>query len=488
MLTKELVKSIYPLNKLSEDALHRLSENARKQHLRANRQLFKIGDSPIHCYYLLEGMLELIDQSRDRFETVTPVDGGESLPLPSMLPAMQNCRSLVDSTVLCVDRVILADILKTEGAAVEDTLGDSVDPYVWNTSEADLVKEFMAARREQQGRLESQGIVVQDDPVIAALTGNTSEKENDASESMERSQVEGKANRQLPLVEQALAFKPNSRVPVVSTGNLDVPLQFRDQITRKQDIQGPLNQSEALKPSQSSPIPMKAALKVFSSADGLTQLPESILMRCFLRCEAVEFKAGDRIIKQGCKGDYWFLVVSGGCDVRFSHLNKSIELNYHGPGSSFGEDSLISGKPRNAHVYARVDSTLLRLKRDDFCTLLMPFLSRSISFEAAQCEELKEALWIDVRMPKEKSGAGIANSVEIPFPVIRAQFFMGDIKRKIIVVCRNGTDSPVIAYMLRRQGFDASYLENGFEAIPLEQQVSRHTNQPQTESGVVRRQ
>lgn len=83
------------------------------------------------------------------------------------------------------------------------------------------------------------------------------------------------------------------------------------------------------------------------------------------------YSAGEIICRQGEIGHSIFIVESG--SLRVMHIDAmGVErvVDRLRPGDHFGETSLLLGEPRDATVQAVRDSTLLRLRRDDFEPLL----------------------------------------------------------------------------------------------------------------------
>ena len=63
-------------------------------------------------------------------------------------------------------------------------------------------------------------------------------------------------------------------------------------------------------------------------------------------CEEKTFRAGDRIIAEGARGEGLFIVISGSASVlKFSGSKVGVELARLHPGEHFGEMSLVSDKP-----------------------------------------------------------------------------------------------------------------------------------------------
>jgi cAMP-dependent protein kinase regulator len=83
---------------------------------------------------------------------------------------------------------------------------------------------------------------------------------------------------------------------------------------------------------------------------------------------------GTEIIKQGERGDEFFIILEGECDVwkREDGADAPHEVAVLGPGAFFGELALLNDAPRAATVVAKADCKLIKLDRASFHRLLGP--------------------------------------------------------------------------------------------------------------------
>ena len=91
------------------------------------------------------------------------------------------------------------------------------------------------------------------------------------------------------------------------------------------------------------------------------QIPPQCLQMIFARLQRVDFKAGDMVIQQGSKGDYFYVIRSGRCLVtRETPAGRAnINLAELGVGGTFGEEALLSEAERNATVSMQTDGILM---------------------------------------------------------------------------------------------------------------------------------
>ena len=98
----------------------------------------------------------------------------------------------------------------------------------------------------------------------------------------------------------------------------------------------------------------------------LRQAPAEDLVALWRRLREQAVAAGQVICQRGELGDRFYIVQTGGVEVRLGTGPDSMPLYRLGPGDCFGEMSLLSGEPRSADVVALEDSVLWSLDRSDF--------------------------------------------------------------------------------------------------------------------------
>jgi CRP-like cAMP-binding protein len=88
------------------------------------------------------------------------------------------------------------------------------------------------------------------------------------------------------------------------------------------------------------------------------------------RFDEVDCRAGTTLFEEGDHGDSFYVIAEGEMSVLKGAGICRRELARIGPGDVFGEMAFISNDPRTATLRTLTDTTLLRLKQDDF-TILM---------------------------------------------------------------------------------------------------------------------
>ena len=90
------------------------------------------------------------------------------------------------------------------------------------------------------------------------------------------------------------------------------------------------------------------------------------------RLEVEEFPAGQTIFRYGDPGESVYVISSGEVEVYFKNdTGERIVLEVAGRGDFFGELSFLDQGGRSASVEARLDTTTLRLDRDDLHQFLL---------------------------------------------------------------------------------------------------------------------
>jgi len=103
--------------------------------------------------------------------------------------------------------------------------------------------------------------------------------------------------------------------------------------------------------------------------------------------EVQEVPAGEVLARTGEPGDRFFVIVDGSARVEVSPQNQG----RIGPGSFFGEISLLDGEPRSATVIADTAMRLLVIPRRDFVTLLREVPSLTERMLITLCQRLRSA-------------------------------------------------------------------------------------------------
>ena len=200
------------------------------------------------------------------------------------------------------------------------------------------------------------------------------------------------------------------------------------------------------------------------------RLPASNLHKILIGLEEIQYNEGDIIISQGESGDYYYLIRQGHCLLtRKPYPNaKEIKLAKLHANDTFGEDSLLSGEPRNVTITALTNLSLLRLDKKQFINLIKNPVLAFIDFDSIQQELENGAVLLDVRSPDAYKKTHLNDSINAPFFSLRMQIKTLNRKRKSIVVCDDGNISEAAAFLLIKSKFNAVILKGGMRQVPQE--------------------
>lgn len=121
-------------------------------------------------------------------------------------------------------------------------------------------------------------------------------------------------------------------------------------------------------------------------------LPAPLLNKLAGAVELVEVSKGQSVIRQGERGDAYYLARKGTFVVVAEGDDDSPEsvLRIVGPGESFGEAALVNNAPRNATVRATSAAELFRISRSAFERLLADRAEvAEVAATIQQCAELR---------------------------------------------------------------------------------------------------
>ena len=112
-----------------------------------------------------------------------------------------------------------------------------------------------------------------------------------------------------------------------------------------------------------------------------SQLSHRHLRQLASRADEVRYGANRAIVRQGTRGDSFFVIAEGTATVR----RGTRAIGRLGPGEFFGEMALLDGRPRSASVTSDTPLVVVRLTRTAFNKALdeNPSMARGILAELA---------------------------------------------------------------------------------------------------------
>lgn len=177
-----------------------------------------------------------------------------------------------------------------------------------------------------------------------------------------------------------------------------------------------------------------------------------------------EYKAGEDIIVQGEKGDFYYIIKSGSVAVLKKKKGEEglQQIDVIGEGEAFGEEALIRDDPRNATCRALEETTVYALNKKDFNQIVKAsFLDNIFPEEIVLDTYLDDYIVIDARVPAEYQEEHIYGALNIPVEVLRNKCLDFDRTKKYITYCLNDSRGMVAAFLLKNRGFNAQCLRGG---------------------------
>lgn len=197
------------------------------------------------------------------------------------------------------------------------------------------------------------------------------------------------------------------------------------------------------------------------------KIPPINIQVMFNKFQTQNVHKGEIIFRQNQEGDYYYLIKSGTCSVLRLENNAEgwrLVAELH-PGDGFGEEALLTDKPRNATIQMASAGTLLRLARRDFNDLLKTPIVKSVNYQNALDLIHSGALWLDVRDTHERNEISMPESLHVPLSMLREYLNVLTKDHPLIVYCDTTQRSACAAYLLNAQGYEAIVLEGGINAL-----------------------
>ena len=116
-ITAKAVRNLYPLNRLSQEALGELLPAMRERWFSRGFEIFDFGENPDDYCYVLEGSVWLADCKEEHIQAIGDATEAECIPLPYVLPTIHRARASTDVKVLLVDRTRLNEVVGKYKAA-----------------------------------------------------------------------------------------------------------------------------------------------------------------------------------------------------------------------------------------------------------------------------------------------------------------------------------------------------------------------------------
>lgn len=187
------------------------------------------------------------------------------------------------------------------------------------------------------------------------------------------------------------------------------------------------------------------------------KLPPSNIRQLFVRFTPQKVQADEIVVKQGERGEYFYVVESGSATVMDVTGKILAALR---PGDYFGEEALVGDTTRNATVKMLTPGKLMCLKKEDFRALLHEPMQKFVTGDELKQRPDNAPAYqlIDVRLPVERRFHAVPQSRNIPLNQLRNALKELDNAVVYIVTDDSGRRSDVAAQLLSQAGFETCIL------------------------------
>jgi signal-transduction protein with cAMP-binding, CBS, and nucleotidyltransferase domain len=190
-----------------------------------------------------------------------------------------------------------------------------------------------------------------------------------------------------------------------------------------------------------------------------SRLPPANIRQLFIRFKPQKVQADEIVVRQGERGDFFYVLESGSAMVIDTADKILAALR---PGHYFGEEALVGDTTRNATVKMITPGKVMKLDKADFRELLQEPVLKHVTAEdlKARASDLPPYQIIDVRLPIERRIQAVPDSRNIPLNQLRNQLKNLDDGVTYVVTDDSGRRCDVAAHLLTQAGFDSCILKD----------------------------
>ncbi|GGY67141.1 hypothetical protein GCM10011613_09040 [Cellvibrio zantedeschiae] len=186
------------------------------------------------------------------------------------------------------------------------------------------------------------------------------------------------------------------------------------------------------------------------------KIPPGNIRQLFLRFKTQKVAADEAIIKEGERGEFFYVLEAGSAKVvdKQGHILAALR-----PGDYFGEEALVGDTTRNATVQMLTPGKLMCLEKSDFLTLLQEPVRRFITYDELIADTQNRYQIIDVRLPLERRFQSVPQSRNIPLSQLRKNLPSLDASQVYVVTDDAGRRADVAAQLLNQAGYETLILQ-----------------------------
>ncbi|HMW46861.1 MAG TPA: cyclic nucleotide-binding domain-containing protein, partial [Cellvibrionaceae bacterium] len=192
-----------------------------------------------------------------------------------------------------------------------------------------------------------------------------------------------------------------------------------------------------------------------------SRIPMAHVQQLFTRLRSIPVKAGEKIMREGERGDYFYVLASGNAVITNALGTIRVDLT---PGMSFGEEAILGKTPRNATITMLTDGVIKRLTEEDFNELIRRPVMQYI--EASAVEALSESFTVlDVKMPIEFRCGHYPGAINMPLARLRDQ--LKDLATSKLYLVPDDAEgrAEIAAHILCQAGFNVRIIKGAAEVI-----------------------
>jgi len=189
------------------------------------------------------------------------------------------------------------------------------------------------------------------------------------------------------------------------------------------------------------------------------KIPPGNIRQLFLRFKSQKVAADEIIVKEGERGEFFYVLEVGSAKVEDKQGNILAALR---PGDYFGEEALVGDTTRNATVKMLTTGKLMCLEKNDFVTLLQEPVRRFIGYEEVVKSFATDSPYqiIDVRLPLERRFQSVPHSRSIPLSQLRKSLPNLEQSQIYVVTDDAGRRADVAAQLMNQAGYEALILRD----------------------------
>ena len=190
------------------------------------------------------------------------------------------------------------------------------------------------------------------------------------------------------------------------------------------------------------------------------------------RLEPLQLPAGHVLLHEGETGDCCYFLKQGRMEVMTGQGSARQVLAELEEGACFGEEALLTERPRNATVAVLEDAHVLRLSRQDFIALLKAPVVAELGLPEALALVAEGAQWLDVRLLDAYQDGHAAEALNMPLHLLRLKARLLKTDRVYLCYCDSGKRSANAVFVLTQLGFSVHALRGGLDGLTAEEHAA----------------